>query len=174
MRRNWISISCEIKRLQLVMWITNSWDSCTPPCSKLSNSRPSQMVYNLWWNSANLFQWYRYVCNRRICRCSIALGQSSWYHAPMRCQSIRCFAKYSWIPPSAWTRRENQMNNLCRLHWGLQIHLQTPLLSVSLIWLVRYSSNALFTRLYQFITSAILLSSEWIFALHVANAFKIS
>lgn len=44
-------------------------------------------------------------------------------------------------------------------------YLQTPLLSVSLIWLVKWSNKAALTVLYQRITSAMLLSSEWIFDL---------
>lgn len=47
----------------------------------------------------------------------------------------------------------------------ISTYLQTPLLSVSLIWLVKWSRRAALTVLYHRITSAILLSSEWIFDL---------
>lgn len=51
-------------------------------------------------------------------------------------------------------------------------YLHTPLLSVSLIWFVKWSNKAAFTVLYHFITSAILLSSEWIFDLNKENKIQ--
>lgn len=54
------------------------------------------------------------------------------------------------------------------------LYLQTPLLSVSLIWLVRWSSIAAFTLVYHAITSVILLSSELIFCLRNEETLYLS
>lgn len=87
-----------------------------------------------------------------------------------KCKKIRVFQKSTELEISkkSLKMRKTRKSKATRLNRN-QTYLQTPLLSVSLIWLVKWSRSAAFIVLYHRITSAVLISSAFIFNLKLKD-----